>query len=447
MIRRVRRPPSIPTWQRSLPFLERSQRLDRRFKRAIAVLTTLAVVGLVVGTSTGRYAAATGALRVRSAVRRVVEPEAMREEKDAEWRLKRRRGIEQTRAVYRDFYDREASPGLRRILSLAGMTPDGVLVRWANYDWTVVLSPKVFQPDDTGRAYRMRPGTRSCWMRAKSLPRRLNSFFFIPDTPEVRRAVADAGASILSESVQTTNSWGLRSPEPDLDAPVRGLVLGDSFMQGIFVNDDDTPPACLERHLRRALASRVAILNTGHIGYSLEQYYHTLLEYFDRFRPQFVLVSICPNDFGDADAVMNGRGGDWSEGAYWLGLIQQFCRTRRVACILSPVPFEMQVVGPRKDGHYPGQVSNISEGPGPYFFNPIEEFTNEHLRLVAERQRDGKRLAMSPLFNGHLNDAHFSALGSALWGHVVGRRIALLLDARSSAAGPGLPAPEPSGER
>jgi hypothetical protein len=159
-------------------------------------------------------------------------------------------------------------------------------------------------------------------------------------------------------------------------------------------------------------------------------------------------VSLCPNDFGDAEAVLDGRGGDWSEGGYWLGLIQQFCRTRQVPCILAPVPFEIQLAGPRKDGHYPGTVSNLSENPGPYFVNPIEEFTNEHLRLMAEAQRRGKRPITSPLFNGHLNDGHFSALGSALWGRVVGRRIALLLDARSLAVGTGppAPAPEPSGE-
>jgi hypothetical protein len=434
-------------WQRSLPFLDRGQRLDRRFKQAIAVLTTLAVAGLVVGTSSGRYVAATGALRLRSVVRRVVDANAVREEKNAVWRLKRQRGIEQTRAVYRDFYDREASPGLRRILSLAGMTPDEVLLRWANYDWTVILSPKIFQADETGRAYRMRPGTRACWLRDRPLPRGMNCFFFIPDTPEVRRAVADLGASILPESVQTTNSWGLRGREPDLDAPVRGLVLGDSFMQGIFVNDDDTPPACLERYLREALGSRVAILNTGHIGYSLEQYYYTLLEYFDRFRPHFVLVSVCPNDFGDAFAVIYGEGGDWSDGAYWLGLIQQFCRTRGVACIVAPVPFEMQVAGMTKYGRYSAEVSDISEGPGPYFFNPIEEFTSENLRLMAEELRKGKPMTLSPLFNGHLKDAHFSALGSALWGRVVGRRIALLLDVRAAAAALRRPTPagEPSG--
>jgi hypothetical protein len=433
--------------QRVFPFVERSRRLDRRFKQVIAVATALVVVGLVAGTSAGRYLAATGVLRARLAARQALGPEAVREEKQAEWRLRRQRGIERTRAVYRDFYTREASPAIQGILAAAGMSPDDVLVRWANYDRTVVLSPGVFEADDTGRAYRLRPNTRAGWLRAVSLPRRLDCFLFVPDTVEVQSALTSAGLSILPVSLQTTNTWGLRGPEPDLDAPVRGLVLGDSFMQGIFVGDDDTPPACLERYLSQTLGERVAILNTGHIGYSVEQYYYTLVEYFDRFRPRFVLVSICANDFGNARAVMDGIAGDWSEAAYWLGLIQLYCRAHWVPCIIAPVPFELQLAGPRKDGHYPGQVSNISEDPGPYFINPIEEFTNEHLHLTAEGRRLGKRPMTSPLYNGHLSDDHFSALGSALWGRVVGRRVALLLETWAPAPGRGPRIPKEPVER
>ena len=41
--------------------------------------------------------------------------------------------------------------------------------------------------------------------------------------------------------------------------------------------------------------------------------------------------------------------------------------------------------------------------------------------------RQGRR-PPSPLFNGHLHDAHFSPQGAATWGTAVGRRLALLRD-------------------
>ena len=48
---------------------------------------------------------------------------------------------------------------------------------------------------------------------------------------------------MVDSSVQTINSWGLRGPEPDTTAPLRGIVLGDSYMQGLFVADDRPPPS------------------------------------------------------------------------------------------------------------------------------------------------------------------------------------------------------------
>ena len=45
------------------------------------------------------------------------------------------------------------------------MDPDHVLLRWGNFDKTVMLPSTVFEPDDSGRSYRFRPGVRSIWIR------------------------------------------------------------------------------------------------------------------------------------------------------------------------------------------------------------------------------------------------------------------------------------------
>ena len=415
-----------PPRQRLLPAFERSRRLDRRFKYAILALTSACLVGMIGGSSVGRYSVVRLTNRVVRSLKGLIGFPPAREGAEAEWRLKRAVGIERTARIYRDFFEGEAPPRWRRILSAAGMAPRDVLLRWANYDWTVVLSPKVFEADDSGRAYRMRPGSRAFWPRNHSLPHGLSCFFFLPDIPEVRSALAEANEEILPESFQATNSWGCRGPEPDLDARVRGLVLGDSFMQGLFVADDQTPPECLSRTLREAWDVPVSILNTGHLGYSPEQYYYTLREYFDRFRPHFVVLSVCPNDFGDA-TVLEG-GGDFAEGKYWINAIQEFCWRRQVTCLLVPVPLESQVVRQGDQGHYPGRVSGLSSSIPPFYLNPVAAFTDENLRLLRQAKALGRRPSTSPLFNGHLEDGHFSALGSALWGREVGRRIALLLD-------------------
>ena len=79
------------------------------------------------------------------------------------------------------------------------------------------------------------------------------------------------------------------------------------------------------------------MLNTGHLGYSPEQEYYTLREYADRFQPQFVVLSLFANDFGDLFEVLEGKG-DWEERKYWLGEITQFCRTRQILCLVVPAP-------------------------------------------------------------------------------------------------------------
>jgi hypothetical protein len=234
-------------------------------------------------------------------------------------------------------------------------------------------------------------------------------------------------AIIVPGALQTTNSWGLRGPEPKTKSPLRGIVLGDSFMQGLFLGDDQTPTECLRRYLESHLKLQASLLNTGHLGYSPEQEYYTLKEYGDRFTPQFVVLSLFANDFGDVYEVSTGKG-DWKEGKYWLGEILQYCRSKRIVLLTVPAPHESQVNNRRFAGFYPGAISNILEVTGMYYLDPIEDFVNEHLSRTLEGQRTGNRPYHSPLFNGEIADGHFSALGSEVWAAAVGRRLLLLLD-------------------
>ncbi|MGB0070049.1 MAG: SGNH/GDSL hydrolase family protein, partial [Isosphaeraceae bacterium] len=253
------------------------------------------------------------------------------------------------------------------------------------------------------------------------------TFFLVPDGPDLGEAMRGTTAVLVEGSVQTTNSWGLRGPEPDPSVPLRGIVLGDSFMQGLFIGDEQTPAECLRQYLQTELKTRVSVLNTGHLGYSPEQEYYTLLEYAEQFHPQFVVLSLFANDFGDVLEVTAGKG-DWPEGKYRLGQIAQYCRGRGILALTIPAPLESQINARRFAGNYPGQVSNILESSGIEYLDPIESFVNEHLARVLEGTRAGNRPPTSPLFNGLIADGHFSAIGSELWAAAVGRRLVLLLE-------------------
>jgi lysophospholipase L1-like esterase len=298
------------------------------------------------------------------------------------------------------------------------MDPESGLLRWGNFDGTLLLSSRVFEADDAGRSYRLRPGVASVWLANVTLPRGLSAFFLVPDGSELPDVIRGC-ANVVPGSRQTTNSWGCRGPEPDTGAGLRGIVLGDSFMQGLFVGDDDTPPARLQAYLREHADPSAYVLNTGHLGYSPEQYYHTLLAYHDRLRPHFVVVSVCDNDFGKDG---------WDESAYWLSKISQFCRTRQLTRVVVPVPRDLQMTSRRQMGDYQGRLSNLSEATGVEFCDPIEDFVNEDLRLLNARRARGDPSPHSPLYNRHINDGHFSAVGSDVWARAVGRRLVLLLE-------------------
>ena len=133
-----------------------------------------------------------------------------------------------------------------------GMDPEHGLLRWGNYNWILLLSSKVFEADDTGRSYRFRPNVAIDLAAGNWRPD--GHAGVLPGAGRIRawpRQSAGRRPIRIESSRQTTNSWGLRGPEPEPDAPMRGIVLGDSYMQGMFIGDDETPPECLRRYLQR----------------------------------------------------------------------------------------------------------------------------------------------------------------------------------------------------
>jgi hypothetical protein len=415
-----------PERQRLMPFRERAERRQRQLKRAVVVFTVLAIAALLGGTSIGRYAVGSLAGHARLAALRQFGLEPDRAEVEAARRVERTRTLERVRESLTNYY-RGASPEMQDLFRVAKMDPEHGLIGSGRTTEAFLLAPEVFAADGNGRSYRLRPGQKSVWLRQITLVGGPFSLFLVPDTEEVRAAAVAAGAIVDDSTAQTTNSWGLRGPEPDPNAPVRGIVLGDSFMQGMFVGDNDTPPQKLERTLAEVWRTPVSILNTGHIGYSPEQYYFSLKEYGDRFRPQFVVVSVCPNDFGPPEEVMLGQGNDWEEAGYWLEKITRWCRGHAIPCVLAPVPCDVQILGMRRDDRYPAPVSRLFRGGGTQYCDALDQFVDEHLRLRRERERQGKPRATSPLYNGEVADHHFSPAGSALWARIIARRLDLVM--------------------
>jgi hypothetical protein len=91
------------------------------------------------------------------------------------------------------------------------------------------------------------------------------------------------------------------------------------------------------------------------------------------------------------------------------------------------VPCEFQVTGVRRDDLYPAPISTVYRGVGFQYYDVLDQFIDEHLRLRREEIRIGKPYSTSPLYNGRIADEHFSPIGSALWARIIARRLDLLM--------------------
>ena len=73
-------------------------------------------------------------------------------------------------------------------------------------------------------------------------------------------------------------------------------------------------------------------------------------------------------------------------------------------------------------------VSNILETAGQFYLDPIEAFTEEHMRQSIRLRREGKPTTPDPLFNGQLGDGHFSRWVVRSGAHAVEHRLVLLIE-------------------
>ena len=182
--------------QRVFSFRERSRRRERAFKAGIFAATLAAVIAILAGSLTGRYGVLVATNRVRWGVRSLVGLEPPREEIEAERRQRPRWiGVDRTKAALAATAA-EDGPRIQRLLKGARMDPDTAVIRWGNFDGTLVLSSGVFEPDDSGRSYRFKPGVRSVWFIGVSLRGALCQFQ-VPDTTEARDAVGSLGAALV----------------------------------------------------------------------------------------------------------------------------------------------------------------------------------------------------------------------------------------------------------
>src|SRR5262249_14592710 len=131
------RRPSGRCRQLDFPFMERSRRRERWFKRLIILASSLAIAEILWTSPWGRYGVATAAAEAREAVRHVLGLPKPRSEVDASWRRYRQLGIETSRRAL-DRVFAEADSPMKRLMTYAGLDPEHALLRWGNFSLTLL---------------------------------------------------------------------------------------------------------------------------------------------------------------------------------------------------------------------------------------------------------------------------------------------------------------------
>lgn len=104
-----------------------------------------------------------------------------------------------------------------------------------------------------------------------------------------------------------TNSLGLRDREHGEKAPgtVRVLMLGDSFIEGLGLRDEDVIPRQVVRRLRRLACRRIEVVNAGVTSYSPILEYLLLQHVGLRLAPDLVVLNFDMTDVHD-DVIRAG---------------------------------------------------------------------------------------------------------------------------------------------
>lgn len=116
------------------------------------------------------------------------------------------------------------------------------------------------------------------------------------------RADADFGFTL------NISPHGFRDPKNFFDdyskSPLRVLVLGDSYTEGMTADPGKGYVSLLDKHLQRE--NRGMVFNTGVRGYSAPHYLAVAKKYIPIVRPHVVVVGFCLiNDFQESEAPLH----------------------------------------------------------------------------------------------------------------------------------------------
>ena len=257
---------------------------------------------------------------------------------------------------------------------------DAFAVLWGA-NRTELISRRLFRPVEMYGVprYMYKPGVKTLQFvtGAAGLSRAME----MEDSPALRRAISGLDTKRLAEA--SYDELGFRRVDAELTrgCATRVLFLGDSFTDGVGVNDSETFVNRYGHLARERLRVSACPINAGVEGYgSLEESY-VLETYFDAFgRPPIVVVMHYVNDVDDdEDAVFRGTvpvaDPRWATSLSYLDRIAAAARAGGSTLLVAAIPSAQQFAAPETRRNYQEVLRRFCERRGVGFvdlFDPID---------------------------------------------------------------------------
>ena len=275
------------------------------------------------------------------------------------------------------------NPGLRRLArTLAAQDPRTDLfgTLW-DTNTGVLLSRRMFREVtmDGQPRYAYKPNLKKLGFRTGASGFHWN--METEDTPAIRSALAELDTPFIVTS--SYDERGFRRVDPELTSACtrRAMFLGDSFTDGLWVNDDETFVAVFGRLVRERSGARLCPVNAGVNGYgALEEAYVLQHDYEVAGRPEVVFVMFFANDV-DADYIgvvagtLPDRDQRWRDSLAYVHQMRQFAAGHGATLVLAAIPPAEQVFTRGSQEFYQGVLRSFARREGIRFVNLIDQLS------------------------------------------------------------------------
>lgn len=282
-------------------------------------------------------------------------------------------GLRQVRFVRAYLFDRKVRR-LARALRRGDPRTDLFKTMW-DTNSGVMLSRQMFREVDMDgvQKYEYKPNLHklSFSTGAGDLQWRMETV----DTADMREALAGLDTTFLVTASYDSNGFRRVAPEFSSECRAHVLFLGDSFTDGLWVNDEDTFVNVYGELARARAGVRVCPVNAGVNGYGPPEERFALEHDFDRAgKPSVVFVMFFPNDVDqDYDAVVRGTvpGEDrlWQASLNELHVMREFANSHGSALVLAAIPPAEQVFDRAPRTHYQDVLRKFATREGIRFID------------------------------------------------------------------------------